>query len=321
MVKTEKHSSFERSEFNRMVKTEELSSNEDSDDESDGDFSQNPLAFSTQQSPRKQRSEDNSDVEKSDSFEGYHQGSPSNVPLTSKAVLDTMQKYLVKCPNVRVRKLKYNVNVDLSDPDDEVWIVKCPVSIDAKKHLMNAKLSSSFEQISQIESTNTSFQLEGFVNKNSSQKPVTVLSGAEFKSFVPIGTIQIREALESIDAPSQIEQTSVHGEVPFPELIRDRHPLLGLHYHSALKLPKHVKKSLLLARQQASKCYLSSGRCTAIDGKRKRIGNEGLSAECTSTEMAQLLDKDKLQSPEKKKAKKQKRKSIIEDDLSWLQNI
>ncbi|XP_058812190.1 uncharacterized protein LOC131676844 [Topomyia yanbarensis] len=307
-----------------MVKVEKLSSIEDSGSDSDDDISQQePLAFSTQMSPNENKQIDSSEDETaSEESEDNQPVSQSSASFTPKTVKDTMQKYLTKFPNVRVSKLKYSVDVDLTDPDDEIWLVKCPVSVDAKKFLSNAKLnSSSFEHVSQIESP-SQVRLEAFVSKNSSKKPATILSGTDFKSFVPIGTIQIRETLETAEVPQPHKQES-EDEVPFPEIIRERHPLLGLNYKSALKLPKHVKKSLSVAQQRANKFYFekSSGNSVEHVGKRKRNDTGELSADCSTADVVKMILKQEAQFPARKKTKKGKEKTVAEDDLSWLQNI
>lgn len=320
-----------------MVKVEPPSSESDSD----SDVPQTPLAASTQRSPppaKRVKSTNSDDDESEDNRTASQASTPSKTPISVK---NTLEKYLNKFPSIRRSKVKNSVDIDLTDSDDEVWIVKCPTSIDAKKILQGAKLEDfPLGSVSKIHSSHTEHQLEGFVVKNTIQKPVTIMSGTEFKSFVPKGTIQIREHLQIEEIPTlfvkgKIQSTipiNTDGQIPFPEEIRERHPLLGIGFKSALKLPKRVKKALSLAQQRADACYLQKNANLNVDvangkgqkhrspGKKsKKLKHEEL--ELSTDGMIQMLIKEEAHSPSRGKKLKKEVVESVDDDLSWLNNI
>ncbi|XP_065076145.1 uncharacterized protein LOC135699751 [Ochlerotatus camptorhynchus] len=328
-----------------MVKVEPSSS------ESDSDIPQTPLAASTQSSPppaKKIKSNHSDSDHSSASHESEDPAPASQASMASNtpsSVKNTVEKYLNKFPFVRRSKAKNSVDIDLTDSDDEVWIVKCPTSINARKLLHGAKLESfPLETVSKINSPHTEQQLEGFVVKNAIQKPVTIMSGTEFKSFVPVGTIQIRETLQIEKIPTKFVRSEgqrtaaidVDEEIPFPEEIRVRHPLLGLKYKAALKLPKRVKKALSLAQQRADSCYLQKDANLGIvadageeqkehvaekKSKKRKHDELELSADGPTGDMIKMLIKEEAQSPSRKKKVKKEVAQPVDDDLSWLNNM
>ncbi|XP_055626053.1 uncharacterized protein LOC129768422 [Toxorhynchites rutilus septentrionalis] len=320
-----------------MVKMEMESSAEESGSESS--FLQTPLAASKQKSAPSEEDSGEDDDQTSgddvpdDKSENYQPTSQEMAPATPRSVNDTLKNFLNKFPHVRLRNEKYSADLDLTDPDDEIWIVRCPAAIDAKKVLTNSKLDAcQVGEASKIHSLQTDKRLEGFVVENTAQKPVTILAGKNFKSFVPKGTIQIRETCDDFSDSPMVKQEGYKGSedsVPFPEEIRERHPLLGVDYKSALKLPKRTKKALSLAAQRADAWYLQNGteqiaetvskKSHSIKTKRKRKLSE-LPINCSTDEMIKMLIKEEPGvSPRNKKHKKEA--VAEEDDLSWLQNI
>ncbi|EAT32539.1 AAEL015338-PA [Aedes aegypti] len=318
-----------------MVKTEAPTSESDSGSE----VPLTPLAASTQKTPPKRVKPDSSDDD--DALpESEKLASESQASNTSKAVKNTKEKYLNKFPNVRPSKAKYSVDIDLSDSSDEVWIVKCPASIDAKKVLLGAKFQGfALGSVSKISSPHEGLQLEGVIAKNSNQKPVTIMAGTDFKSFVPVGTVQIRESLDMDTLPLRPTKSEfnksvidVDEEIPFPEEIRDRHPLLGVDYKLAQRLPKHVKKALSLAQQRSEAIYLqkkvspmeaivTKQETSPAKGKksRKRKREDHLDYVETTMEDEEikLMIKEEAKSPSPRK-KLKKENPAAEDDLSWL---
>lgn len=316
-----------------MVKVEPPST----ESESDSDVPPTPLAVSTQRTPVKAIKSTNTDSTESSS-EDEPSASQANMPSnTPSAVNNTLQKYLDKFPFVRRSNIKNSVDIDLTDSDDEVWIVKCPTSINAKKLLRGAKLEGfPSEPVSKIQSSHSEQQLEGFVAKNVLQKPITIMSGTEFKSFVPVGTIQIREHLQMEEVSNGENTVTVDDQIPFPDEIHERHPLLGVEYKSALKLSKRVKKALSLARQRSEAGYLQKDAnfdTAADDGetqeklatgkksKKRKLDELQLSTDSPAGDMIQMLIKEEAQSPSRKKKLKKEVADPVDDDLSWLLNI
>uniref|UniRef100_A0A1Q3EX55 Uncharacterized protein n=1 Tax=Culex tarsalis TaxID=7177 RepID=A0A1Q3EX55_CULTA len=322
----------------QKIKVEKPSSDEESGSESD--VPSTPLAASTQRSPLKseRHEQTSSSGSSSDDSEDYQPASQERIasPIEPELSGATMDRYFSKYPHVRPSKSKYSVDVDLTDPDDEVWIVRCPASVDARKLLLGAKIEECpFGRAGRIKSMlKGQPQMEGFAVENTSRKPVVLLSGNEFKSCIPQGTIQIRAVPKT--NPDSIKQEGTpmledeDDSVPYPENLRDRHPLLGLDYKPALKLPKKVQKSLSLAQQRAEACYLqqktkeSKGSSSPSKRKRKRKDSEHSADEMIPVEQIKE-ELDVVPSPARKKVKKEKKakgqQPAVEDDLSWLHNI
>ncbi|KAL9693983.1 hypothetical protein quinque_013268 [Culex quinquefasciatus] len=274
----------------QKIKVERPSTDDDTG--SDSDVPSTPLAASTQRSPLKaERHADSSNSSRGstsgdDDSEDYQPASQERIasPVDPERSGATMDKYFSKFPYVRPSKKKYCVDVDLTDPDDEVWIVRCPASVDAKKLLLGAK----FEEC------------------------------------------RFGQAIKQEGAPLTEDEDD---SVPYPENLRDRHPLLGLNYKTALKLPKKVKKSLSLAQQRAEACYLqqeekaakepkSSGSPSKKKRKRKASDHSGDEMMLPVEQIKQEVDV--VPSPARKKVKKEKKvkgEPAVEDDLSWLHNI
>ncbi|XP_062565870.1 uncharacterized protein LOC134228099 [Armigeres subalbatus] len=333
-----------------MVKVELPSSGTESDTQL------TPLAASTQKTPPKKvkpdsshESDDDDDSASSGSEDVPNQSYTSSISSIPKSVQNTKEKYLDKFPSVRLSKPKYNVDIDLSDSSDEVWIIKCPSSIEAKKVLLGSKFENfSLGSVTKISSPKQNYQLEGVVVNNDSKKPVTIMAGTEFKSFVPVGTIQIREAMEMDDVcplpikgGTHISALDDNQEIPFPEDIRDIHPLLGFDYKRTQKLPKHVKKALSLARQRSEAFYLQKEEVTLektikkepnltppTEGKmsKKRKRDEALLdmdfVDSTPADDAiQMMIKEEAQPDPLRKKAKRENTAAAEDDLSWLNDM
>lgn len=319
-----------------MVKQEISASGTDSDDSEP----QTPLAASTQKTPPKPKKQIKHNTDSSDDEDASptpdNPTSETLTKLSSKTLQTTKERYLAKFPFVRPSKAKYCVDVDLTDSSDEVYIVKCPSSVDARKVLMGAKMESfASGAVSKISSTEElgGAQLEGVLTKNSTQKPVTIMAGTEFKSFVPVGTIQIRESLEDDLPPMPNKgEFSADEEIPFPEEIRERHPLLGVDFQLAQRLPKHVKKALSLAQQRSDAIYLQKDEemittttmkpPAAKSYKRKRgVSDDTLDYVESADETITLMIKEEKRSPSPRKKKLKKENPTTDDDLSWLNEM
>ncbi|XP_055586323.1 uncharacterized protein LOC129738995 [Uranotaenia lowii] len=313
-----------------MVKKEKNISGDYKDLSSESDIPQTPLAASTQMSPKKEskrvisygESASENESEDYQPSSPTSKVSPSTAGIGSKTASLAKEKYLTKFPFVRSCKPRYAVDLDLTDPDDEVWIVQCPSSIDAKKLLLKASLETDkLGETCSIKSAATNDSLEGLIVKNSNSKPITLMTGVDFKSFVPKGTIQVREALQtkqSIQLGLMKEETTSE-DIPFPEDIKERHPLLGPDYRSMLKLSKPVRKALSWARQRSEQCYLREDVSSVAEPESpKKAKKRKLKIESNS----ELVIDETLTSTRKKVKKETANDNNgAQDDLSWLSNI
>uniref|UniRef100_A0A182YJN6 Uncharacterized protein n=1 Tax=Anopheles stephensi TaxID=30069 RepID=A0A182YJN6_ANOST len=146
------------------------------------------------------------------------------------------------------------VDIDLADPDEETWIIQVPATVNVQLDLIGKKLNLD---ASRTTIKNCSVPLESHVQMNSDERVIGLLAGSRVKSFVPTGFIRISQALSALDVPDAALKASNpnHISVPYPEDIRERHPLLGYDFNELIALPKRVQKQLSFARQKAALMY------------------------------------------------------------------
>uniref|UniRef100_A0A182P3G3 Uncharacterized protein n=1 Tax=Anopheles epiroticus TaxID=199890 RepID=A0A182P3G3_9DIPT len=237
------------------------------------------------------------------------------------------------------------VDINLNDPEEETWIIQCPASINVEEELINKKINLAATR-STIK--NCSVPLEAQVQINRSERVVGLQSGSRVKSFVPVGLIRISEALPTVAEPVlQDVSNDSNVTVPYPEEIRERHPLLGYDFNEYLRLPKRVHKQLSFAQQKAELFYkntpIAPKNISPIDAVPSTAG----SAEPTpvvstlsksrkrkagsvvedvvgtaSIKQEQLSPKRKKQNNEEEvQTVSVKQEVTMEDDISWLLNI
>uniref|UniRef100_A0A182QI06 Uncharacterized protein n=1 Tax=Anopheles farauti TaxID=69004 RepID=A0A182QI06_9DIPT len=159
------------------------------------------------------------------------------------------------------------LDIDLTDPDEETWIIQCPASIDIESELLNKKLDLSAAR-SAIE--NCSVPLETHVQLNTRDQVVGVMAGTRIKSFVPVGFLRINETIPPSDGVEQIDMSAENNVCErYPEIIRVRHPLLGFDYRDHMAVPKAVKKQLSFAQQKAALFYQSTPPASKKVSKKK----------------------------------------------------
>ncbi|XP_050100680.1 uncharacterized protein LOC126581216 [Anopheles aquasalis] len=278
-------------------------------------------------------------------------------PLQSKLV-----DYLQRFPNVRPTIPASNqgsaVELDLSNPDEEAWIVQCPATIDPHVVLLNRKLNLSAPQATVKKCP---IPLETTVRRNTAQQVISVLSESQMKSFVPAGFIRITEPLPEVNRSEQLDQ---EGEkyrevrVPFPDDIRERHPLLGYDFQTQLAIPDRVQKRLSFARQKADLFYTlpqltrlektNHGSSTSNEShpepvttktRKRKAAQENVATKMPST-VGEIVVKEEPTTPTKKKRRNEAKQAVAmgedadrpvvakqevteatEDDISWLLNI
>uniref|UniRef100_A0A182NCP1 Uncharacterized protein n=1 Tax=Anopheles dirus TaxID=7168 RepID=A0A182NCP1_9DIPT len=179
-----------------------------------------------------------------------------------------LHQYFRDHPHVRaLPPTVASLDIDLTDPDEETWIIQCPASVDIEAELLHKKLDLSVPR-STIK--NCSVPLEANVQHNTSEQVVGLLAGTRVKSFVPVGFVRINEAIAPLDV-GELQATSAANTVsePYPEVIRVRHPLLGYDYREHLAVPKAVRKQLSFAQQKAALFYQTAPAGSKKGSKKK----------------------------------------------------
>ncbi|XP_058061882.1 uncharacterized protein LOC131212145 [Anopheles bellator] len=258
-----------------------------------------------------------------------------------------LRDYLKQFPNVGPIAGARNVELDLTDPDEEAWVIQCPASVDPCSVLLNTKLNLSLPR-SLIKKC--PMALETNVRTNLAEDVISVLSGSRVKSFIPTGFVRIIETLPRITEPQMPTEVNSCGQVqvPFPEELRVRHPLLGYDYQAALEVPKQVQKRLSTAQQKSDLLYSSSSSSITSKKTKKTTVKLEPGVEMDSNDHSLVADKKKKRKEIKKEPtdeilspplKKRQRKNVEnevqssliiktesqneaeEDDISWLLNI
>ncbi|XP_052889636.1 uncharacterized protein LOC128297956 [Anopheles moucheti] len=226
------------------------------------------------------------------------------------------------------------VDIDLADSEEETWIIQCPSTIDVKAELKGKKINLAAGH-STIK--HCSVPLEAHVKINSEERVVGLLSGSRVKSFVPAGFVRINQALPSLAVPVPSNtDSSNHVTVPYPDEIRERHPLLGYDFNEHMTLPKRVRKRLSFAQQNAAFMYQNAGKSMAVSNQKSNATTEDISTPTKTKKRKQPSDEGVAvtvkQEPVSAKRKKRKnddevqtadeKKEVgMEDDISWLLKI
>ncbi|XP_052863675.1 uncharacterized protein LOC128270315 [Anopheles cruzii] len=267
-----------------------------------------------------------------------------------------LRDYLNQFPNIGPISRARDVELDLTDPDEEAWVIQCPASVDPCSVLLNTKLNLSLPR-SLIKKC--PMALETNVRTNVAEDVISVLSGSRVKSFIPAGFVRIIETLPRVAEPEMPTEVNSCGQVqvPFPEELRVRHPLLGYDYQTALEVPKHVQKRLSTAQQKSDLLYSSSSSSFTLKKTKKTNVKPEPDVEMDSSDHSLVADKKKKRKEIKKEPTggilspsqdknaeessplKRKRKNVEnevqssfiikqevqneaeEDDISWLLNI
>uniref|UniRef100_A0A182LS21 Uncharacterized protein n=1 Tax=Anopheles culicifacies TaxID=139723 RepID=A0A182LS21_9DIPT len=258
-----------------------------------------------------------------------------------------LQEYFEQHPRIQPLPSSSELNtvdIDLADPEEETWIIQCPASIKVKAELTEKKINLAAGR-SKIK--HSSIPLEAHVQINTEDRVIGLLSGSRVKSFVPTGFVRINQTLPSLDVPEVSSTINTNNvTVPYPEEIRERHPLLGYDFEEHMKLSKRVRKQLSFAQQKAALFYQNANKKQSpeknnVTAKPTTVDQQTVSTSSktvaqstpTKTRKRKLPTEEKVKqeplSPERKKDKnndevqpiKVKKELVMEDDISWLLNI
>ncbi|XP_050070449.1 uncharacterized protein LOC126558471 [Anopheles maculipalpis] len=196
------------------------------------------------------------------------------------------------------------VDIDLADSEEETWIIQVPGTVNVEADLIAKKINLA---VARSAIKNCSVPLESHVQINGEERVIGLLAGSRVKSFVPTGFVRINQALPELDVPDVAAKTSNpnHITVPYPEELRDRHPLLGYDSNEHMKLPKRVRKQLSFAQQKATLMYQTVQKAPKENAK--TVGKTLANLAPATSEQRSVLVKKEPVAESASKIKKQKR--------------
>lgn len=128
--------------------------------------------------------------------------------------------------------------------EDEVWLFQCPQSVDVEKLVGNKLKLNSHQNLVNADATSKfEYHSESPVNQF-----YTVISKSEDKikheafSFKAAGVVRIQHEIPELVHCDLVEAVKVN--VPYPQNLKIRHPLLGFQFEDKSTLSKSVLRSL-----------------------------------------------------------------------------
>lgn len=150
-----------------------------------------------------------------------------------------LRKYLKKNTHLNQIKVNHNSGAVITE-EDEVWVLKCPSEVD-----INSLKDTSLVLDTKCKLKANNQTYVGYIENYTPQVAILTLDqNKPVIKNVPIsGMIQFSKR---IPKPHYMEENSVNNQsnfIPLPET-KSRHPLFGVHYKSAIKIPKHISDRL-----------------------------------------------------------------------------
>lgn len=267
----------------------------------------------------------------------------------------TLNQYLAKGSHLKTLKPNRNppaLTRQGINTEDEVWLFQCPHSVDVEKLVGNTlKLNS---QKHTDPTTKFEYQSESPVNN----QYYTVISKSEDKnkheafSFRAAGVVRIQHEIPEVVNCDVVEAVTVN--VPYPQNLKIRHPLLGFQFEDKSILSKSVRRSLRKAVTDSNIAkaenivkeeeHISSKTL----GRKKRSSANiefdydsimGLNVESVKTESmdgalvemdtpkrkkrkSEVVGTDEEETPRKKqKSKRIKLEDGLAEDLGWISTL
>lgn len=233
----------------------------------------------------------------------------------------SMNTFFKKQDNLKLQPEKAFVTANIDEDEEEVFLLQCPKTIDKSKLLGLNIRKKPYLNRNMLETVTTIF------DDPKTSIPIILKSKKKTKgvNVQIVGTIHVKEHISRIENIVKEEQplTPQLQKVPFPENIKQRHPLLGSDYEKRLKIPDVILEQLKDAiqfRQQARtlevKKELDSFDEFQIPVKSKK-----------SKRAAVKVAPEITPSPKKKKKAVIQEQDYMDDDedlredLSWIDNL
>lgn len=131
--------------------------------------------------------------------------------------------------------------------DDEVWLVQCPRNIDAEDLLNHEIKFKGKTSMGNLETVVTEYKTPKTITFGCKRKKKFSYSNLKIE-----GSIVVREKLQTTRNEEEFKFCK-QERVPFPDNLKERHPLLGANFSESIKLPETVLAKLKEARESIVK--------------------------------------------------------------------
>ncbi|CAD6995267.1 uncharacterized protein LOC101458342 [Ceratitis capitata] len=188
--------------------------------------------------------------------------------------ISVKERFLEDNPDYKEIKSSFDINTiggfqDIDEVEDEVWILQCPKGFDMASEIRGQKLKipgrSSFNSVEAVavEFTEPETRAFGYCNRK----------GRYSLRLLPVkGNILMRGRLKTAEAVTLENAETLcppPGKVPFPDMIKVRHPLHGHQFDKSLKIDKAISERLKKADELSTKLLQEAV------SKRKHIKSNG----------------------------------------------
>lgn len=234
----------------------------------------------------------------------------------------SMNTFFKKQDNLKRQPEKAFITANINEDEEEVFLLQCPKSID-KSNLIGLNIRKKpYWNRNMLETVTTIF------NDSKTSIPVILKSKKTTKgvNVKIVGTIQVKEHISRIENIVKEEEplTPQLQKVPFPENIKQRHPLLGSDYEKRLKIPDVILEQLKDAIQfrQHARTLEVKKEIETFDEFQPPVESK------KSKKRAAIKDAPEIPpSPKKKKKAVIQEEEYMDDDedlredLSWIDNL
>lgn len=191
--------------------------------------------------------------------------------------------------------------------DDEVWLVQCPRNLDPSDLLNNKIKLPGKTAVSTHETLAVEYKNPKTFTFGCKRKKRYSLKNINFD-----GSIVIREKLQTVKKEKEFEHPKLE-RVPFPDNLKERHPLLGYNFEESIKLPETVLTKL----NEAKEANLNPRQAEVIKIEETDDEVVFVKSEKVRPKKRQSAVGDDSQT-KKKKSKKSKEEA---DDIQWIKDI
>lgn len=193
--------------------------------------------------------------------------------------------------------------------DDEVWLVQCPTNLETSNLLNNKIKLPGKTSLENLETIAVEYKNPKTLTFGCKRKKNYSLKNINFD-----GSIVIREKLQTVKKEKEFELPK-QEKVPFPDNLKERHPLLGYRFEESITLPGNV-----LAKLKKAEGNFRPEKKSSISEiiKIEETDDEVLFVKTEKRKSKKRKTAGDDSQPKKKKSKKTKEDS---DDIQWIQNI
>ncbi|XP_069961618.1 uncharacterized protein [Bactrocera oleae] len=239
---------------------------------------------------------------------------------------------------------------DITEIEDEIWVLQCPKGYNIEENLQSQKLKlpgrtnfTSTEAVA-VEYAEPETRAFGYCNRK----------GRYSLRLLPVkGSILLRDRLKASEAVTLENAEALcppQSRVPFPDMIKVRHPLHGHQFDKRLRINKSIAERLKKADEMSAKLTYEAvtNRKSVKSQNIKLSSQKQKSKQISSVNENHLTDDDDVQflgevKPKKienkrkrndstrvegqstagipKKKKKSEKGEEVAKDLQWLQHI